>query len=88
MLYRRDKESWTRVIIPEISLPRQNTVHGKYSLSLASDRNANYSYHVKIAAVNSAGQMGEWSQHHTFSVYCSDNQFNGLLKHFLPSVKL
>ena len=78
MIYRRNTDSWNRLIIPEISLPRESTVYGKYSISLHTDILANntHTYSVKIAAVNSAGQMGQWSKLHIFSVYWSDNRFN------------
>ena len=68
--------TWSRMILPEISLPRHNTVHGKYHVTLDK---ANYSYHVKVAAINSVGQMGQWSQHHTFRVHFIKNHSKGEL---------
>ena len=81
LMYRRGwgrvtgtSDSWERRIIPEISLPRHYTVYGSYAVELD---NANYSYHVKLAAVNSAGHIGLWSQQHTFSVVFDEKLFKG-----------
>ena len=56
---------WSRALVPEISLPRHNVVHGRYSLTLDT---ANYTLQVKLAAVNSLGQVGLWSKVHSVLV--------------------
>ena len=56
---------WSRALVPEISLPRYNVVHGRYSLTLDT---ANYTLQVKLAAVNSLGQVGLWSKVHSVLV--------------------
>ena len=62
---RRPGPGWSRVLVPEVTLPRHSQVHGRFSLRLEA---ANHSLQVKLAAVNSLGQVGLWSKVHSVLV--------------------
>ena len=67
---RRPGQGWSRVLVPEVSLPRHNKVHGRFSLRLEA---TNYTLEVKLAAVNSLGQAGLWSKVHSVLVRFNTN---------------
>ena len=68
---RRPGPGWSRVLVPEVALPRHSQVHGRFSLRLEA---ANHSLQVKLAAVNSLGQVGLWSKVHSVLVRFNTNQ--------------
>ena len=70
---RRPGLGWVRTLVPEVALPRHSQVHGRFSLRLEA---ANYTLEVKLAAVNSLGQVGLWSKVHSVLVRFNTNQGN------------
>ena len=70
---RRPGPGWVRTLVPEVALPRHSQVHGRFSLRLEA---ANYTLEVKLAAVNSLGNVGLWSKVHSVLVRFNTNQGN------------
>ena len=67
---RRPGPGWSRALVPEVTLPRHNKVHGRFSLRLEA---LNHTLQVKLAAVNSLGQVGLWSRVHSVLVKFNTN---------------
>merc|ERR1719483_1324088 len=56
-------QSWNKVVLPERKLPRGFLVYANYTLTGLESR---ASYEVKVAAINSQGEIGGWSKPELF----------------------